>query len=109
MCQVLEEPDQKDIVEGAKYLSGLWIRIHFCGSGSSCSSQCGSGSSSLLNADPDPQITSRGVEKETKDCSKVKTNGFCPHLLNLKKIKLKFLLISLHFFCFFLQIFLSWI
>ena len=26
----------------------------FCGSGSSCSSQCGSGSSSLINADPDP-------------------------------------------------------
>ena len=26
----------------------------FCGSGSSCSSQCGSGSSSIKNADPDP-------------------------------------------------------
>ena len=72
--------------------SGLWIRIHFfCGSGSSSFSQCGSGSSCFLNVDPDPSIKKVVknlmksffvVEKNIKDCSKVRNNGACANLLN---------------------------
>ena len=66
----------------------------FCGYGSSSSSQCRSGSSCFFNAEPDPALKKLkklpygeffGVEKEKKDCSKVKYHGAGPNLQNFIK------------------------
>ena len=82
----------------------------------------------LLNAVPDPaaffkRIQSQlkkncskfpyeefsEVEKGKNDCSKVKNHGAGPNFLTKIPIKLLPVLISMHFFCFFLKIFPSWI
>ena len=48
-------------------------------------------------------------KKNIKDCSKVRNNEACKNLLLKNWINLLILSISLHFFCFYLKIFLSWI
>ena len=91
----------------------MLIRIHFLWIGSCCSFQRGSWFSIFLNAnsDPDPaytnlyKITKWTVEKDKNDCLKVRNHGAGPNLLNLKN-KITFTSISLHFFCFCLQILL---
>ena len=55
-------------------------------------------------------VLHKELKKTKKIAQKLKCNGACPHLLNLKKIKLQFLPISVNFFCFFPpEIFPSWI
>ena len=72
-------------------------------SGSGRFSQWGSGSS-FKNVVKKPYEEFSLVEKDIKDCSKERNNETCANLVNLKKIKLQLLPISLHFFCFYILI-----
>ena len=85
---------------------GLWIRFHFLRIRIQLLIsmririqqlfKCGSRSQSSLTKFVTTYFMTRSKDK--KDYSKVKNTGACPHLLYLKKIKLQFLPISLHFF-----------
>ena len=70
------------------FLQGCESSFIFCGSGSSCSSQCGSESSSLkiqIWIQPNKicnKLLHEVLKQTKKDCAKVINNGVCPHLVH---------------------------